>query len=212
MEQIRQLIDLTIPNKMPDGMDENCWPTFKDTVDSWAIKDSYRNKGMYAFVCWEWVIPFVEWIGKRNVLEVMCGAGWLAKALREKGINMIATDTQRWKMGARMGGRAWPDFLTPIEKASANKAIVKYGKWANIVIISWPYMDDSAYYAIKLLHKINPNALIVYIGEWGGCTANENFCDHFEAIEDDSMFNVASSKFKAWWGLHDRLELGKYKP
>lgn len=174
-------------------------------VEMFQTRDEWLEKGMYAFVCWEWVLPFVNWIGKRKVLEVMAGAGWLAKALREKDIDIIATDNHSWAEKVK-----WEN-VTSVENLNADDAILQYGKERDILIMSWPYMDHHAFDAIKTMHEENPNALIVYIGEdRGGCTANDAFFDHFEEVQNDE-FKIVQRKFESWYGLHDKIVLGKYK-
>jgi len=71
--------------------------------------------------------------------------------------------------------------------------------------------DDTAYRVIKELNKVNPDAKIVYIGEGKyGCTADENFFDHFEMIYDDEKFTVVVEEFEQWNGIHDYPRLGKF--
>lgn len=199
----------TIPDKFPLGMDDSLrrwmdFPPIGDYISSFSLREGWMKKGMYAFVSWEWVIPFARWIGNKKCLEVMAGAGWLAKALREKEINIIATDDYSWS--SKWGHKV----LTDITEMNALTAIKQFGHECDILIISWPWMDSSAYKAIKKMNEVNPKSLIVYIGEGeGGCTANESFFNHFQEI-DDGEFNKAAQKYKSWYGLHDQLLLGKY--
>lgn len=54
-------------------------------------------------------------------------------------------------------------------------------------------------------------ALVVYIGEgYGGCTADDQFHEHYDSIEDDEIFNKVVVNYERWWGLHDYPQLGKY--
>lgn len=187
----------------------------EDYMLSYQLKQEMMERGMFAFVSWRWVIPFAKWIGTRKVLEVMSGAGWLAKALREQGINLVATDTRKWERNLPMyGGNKW-NIVSPIEKLSANNAIKKYGKEIDIMIISWPYMDSSAYHAIRTLYAINPKALVVYIGEGErGCTADRQFHDHFciSCNEIDEGFLKAANLYQSWPGIYDRMWPGIYAP
>lgn len=194
----------------------DCIPRYESFfgIDNIMTQYKWQKKGMYAFVSWKWVIPFSEWIGDRKVLEVMSGGGYLAYALREKGVNMIATDTRKWETRSYHKDSGCPEPWTPllpIEKLNANKAITKYGKNCHILVISWPYMDDSAYHAIKLYHKLNPQGLVVYIGEWGGCTASHLFFEHFDEVNDVNFKSVAAH-YERWPGLEDKMVLGRYKP
>jgi len=179
--------------------------TFPDVASAFHERQACASRGMFAFVSWDWVKPLVAWIGNRKVLEVMAGAGWLARALSEKGINIIATDDYSW-----IEKREW-ELQTEVKKMDAFSAIEIFGEESDILIISWPYMDPSAFEAIRKWNEIRPGGLIIYIGEQeGGCTANEEFFEHFEEVNDDT-FNFVIYNYRTWEGLHDTIMLGKYK-
>lgn len=188
------------PEKFPKDVD-----TFMN-MRTVMERDMWNNIGMYAFVSKEWVKPLSEWIGKRRVLEVMAGVGWLARALREYGTSIIATDDYSW-----YNKENWPS-ITKVLKMDAVEAIVKYAKKVDIIIMSWPYMNDTAYKVIKAMNKENPQAIMIYIGEGGGgCTADYMFFEHYDEIEDPD-FDEINQKYRAWEGIHDYLSHGRYKP
>jgi len=169
------------------------------------LKEECNKKGMYAFVSWRWIEPFAEWIDKRKCLEIMAGAGYLSWALREKGVDIIATDNMSWHKK-----KGWSN-VTIIEELSAINAIQKYGKDVELVIMAWPYMDDDAHKALKLLSKVNPSALMVYIGEGPcGCTANEKFFNAFSEVADP-RFELVAGKYETFDYMHDEMKLGKYE-
>ena len=168
------------------------------------MQDEFRKKGMYANVTWQWVRPLAKWIGGRKCLEVMAGRGWLSLALQSQGVNIIPTDDYSWI------DIQCEEFVTKVEKIDAIDAVKKYGKDIEILICAWPYMDDVAFRTITALYEINPNVLIIYIGEFnGGCTADDSFHEHFKIIKDDN-FNIIANNYQQWQGLHDSLYLGKY--
>jgi hypothetical protein len=196
-----------IPDRMPSPYQD----TFGFDLDLYSTAHEARQKhikeGGFAFVSWRWVNPFVEWIGNRRCLEVMAGRGVLAYALRQKGVNVIVTDDYSWFNGRYDG---WNKTLVDVEKIDAIAAVKKYGKEIDILIMSWPYMDNTAYRVIKELYAVNPKAVVVYIGEGpGGCTADDEFHNHFEEIGDKS-FNRVVACFERWNGLHDKPYLGRY--
>lgn len=198
-------MDLQIPEKHPYPKKARFDFSFPDVVQAYRERETWTTRGMYAFVCWQWVDPLAEWIGQRKVLEVMAGAGWLARALSEKGVNIIATDDHSW------AGKWNMIFQYDVEKRDALTAIEQYGSTCDIIIISWPYMDPNAFEAIRKYYEVNPEGLIVYIGEQeGGCTANEEFFQHFKEVLDDT-FQSISRNYRTWEGLHDSILLGKYK-
>lgn len=187
-------------------------PTFGDRpycIERYVMRDKYIKEGMFGFVSWKWVNPFVKWINNRKCLEVMAGRGILSYALKQKGVNIITTDDFSWHTKEEF--KQWNNSITEIEKIDAIEAIKKYGKEVNIVIMSWPYMDNTAYQVLKTLYEVNPFVYLVFIGEhWGGCTADDEFFQHFEEIEDEN-FQVVNEKYERWFGLHDYMMLGRYK-
>jgi hypothetical protein len=163
----------------------------------------YQEAGMYAFVSWNWVEPFAEWIGNRRVLDVMAGRGWLTYALRQKGINVVATDDFSWGHPS--------SALTDVLVMDALQAVESFGASTDLLIISWPPMDNVAAKIIKRLYEINPDCLVLYIGEsGGGCTADQAFEDTFGLILDEAFSEKVASRYETWQPLHDGLYLGKY--
>jgi hypothetical protein len=125
--------------------------------------------------------------------------------LQSLGVDIIAADDYSWSKA-----RNWAEPVTEVEELDAVEAVKKYGNNIDLLIISWPYMDETAYNTIKELNNINSNVQIIYIGEEiDGCTANNDFHEHFQEIEDEE-FQKAVSGFQQWWGLHDRVYLGRY--
>lgn len=209
LQEVKTLIENydKIPDKLPDFPNPRSPALYDPENNHHKLRDNWINRGMFAFVSWKWVNPFSEWIGKRKVLEVMAGAGWLAKALREKGIDIIATDDHSWSKLQK-----WGD-VTEVKELKALEAIEKYGRKVDIMIMSWPYMDKNAYKAIKKLHEVNPQALVVYIGEGnGGCTADSNFFESFFPVADEEFESKVANEFEAWPYIHDQMQLGKYQP
>lgn len=179
---------------------------FLNSTKEIRLKEAYNDVGMFAFVSWKWVNPFVKWLDGRKCLEVMAGRGWLTHALRQKGVNVIATDNFSWAKK-----RNWEEPLTPVDELDAIDSVRKFGADIDILIMAWPYMDDTAYEVIKELHKVNPSALVVYIGEGGGgCTASDLFFEHFKEEDDDTLFNRAAAEYERWEYLHDLMFLGQY--
>lgn len=192
--------EIVIPESMP--------VTDFYSIDGIKLRREYVEQGMYAFVSWKWVKPFAKWINGRKCLEVLSGRGWLSYALRQLNVDIIATDDMSWSERGNFHGAP----ITDIERLDAIKAIKTYGKDVDIVIMSWPpYQEDIAYQILKTLHEVNPNAILIYIGErYGGCTADDEFFENAEFVEDDE-FREVSEEFEQWDGIHDELYIVKYE-
>jgi len=129
-------------------------------------------------------------IGEPATLEVMAGKGWLSYWLKSWGLNIIATDNRSWSKHFD-----YSSLPIPVEDISAVVAIEKYP--VDLVLLSWPYMDSSAY---DCLQTMKLGQYLLYIGEdRGGCTANDAFFDyvnsHCEVVD--------SVGFESFPGLYD---------
>lgn len=178
----------------------------KRMTEIFDLRDYYVRQGMYACVATKWTRPLAKWIGSRRCLEVMAGRGFLSYALTQEGVNVIATDNLSWAW-------KWADLppVTQLIQMDAIEAVHTFGKDIDLLIASWPYMDDTMYLTAKALHEVNPNALIIYIGEdQGGCTANDYFFERIMFVEDDA-FDKVSEQYDAWQMLHDRLCLFEWR-
>jgi hypothetical protein len=171
-----------------------------DTRDftSFTARAECQSYGMYAVVDQHWTQKLSAWIGGRKVLEVMCGRGWLAKALQMHDVEVIAADNSSWSTAHTKCAD-----LVPVECIDAEEAVRKYTD-VEVLIISWPpYADKSAYRAARAWKHGRP---IVFIGEGaGGCTAEDTFFRHMRTEEDEPVFPLMS-----WFGIHDYVGIYQY--
>ena len=136
-----------------------------------------------------------EYLKGKKVLEIMSGCGSLSYFLEEKGIKCITTDNYSWE-------DRWNIIWKKPIKLDAVKAIEKYGKSVDYVLMSWAYMDDTAYRCLNAMRKVNPNLRMLYIGEGaGGATANDKF---FEAAEEN-MNHLHNLGLISHYGIHDQI-------
>jgi hypothetical protein len=179
----------------------------KDLLD---VGFEYRGKIIkeqgFALLTNEWIDKFSKWIGNKKCLEIMSGSGALTKTLRDRNIDIIATDNFSWH-----GYNSWNDnknYWTEIEDLDCIEAIEKY-KDRDVVIMSWAYMDDNAYKCLLKMREVNPDMTMVVIGEgWGGCTASENFFDNIAEVDDKEMYDI-DLIYPRWNGIYDHIQLVK---
>jgi hypothetical protein len=175
-----------------------------NNIDAFTKRENIIKIMGYALISLDWIKPLAHWIGERKCLEIMAGTGALSFALKQEGIDIIATDNFSWKYWHE-NNSLW----TNVENLDAITAIEKYGKNINIIICSWAYMDDTLYKALLKMREINPFCQMIYIGEGiGGCTADDDFFDNIQPINNDAFENAVKD-YPQWYGLHDRIQLGR---
>jgi methylase of polypeptide subunit release factors len=200
---LKQVQQKNIPDSYPEKMINN--------LNRLVSRDKLIKEMGFVLVSNDWIKPLSDWIGKRNCLEIMSGTGALSYALQKQGINIIATDDYSWKVDeSNNQDFYWREKLwTEVENLDAIEAVKKYGQETNIIIMSWPYMDNTAYKVLQTMREVNPFCMMIFIGEGpGGCTADNDFFDSIKEIEDKGFIN-AISNYKQWLGIYDYPKLVK---
>jgi hypothetical protein len=184
-------------------------PFTRRTFVMWESADGERkyrdyrqeatSRGMWALVYRAWVEMLADWIEDRQVLEIMAGRGWLAKALKECGVQIIATDDGSWD---ERHSKCGP--VCEVITLDAIEAVEQIAPMSDVLIVSWPpYGDETISRAVAAWGEGRP---IVYIGErHGGCNAPDSFWQHWR--EDSSAPEIPLAQ---WEGLHDIIEIGYY--
>ena len=195
--------------------------SYEDRVYTFQAREEYTNRCGFAIISKEWVQPLAKFIGKDKCLEIMAGTGLLSKALKDEGIDVICTDNLSWE-GCKPD---WSNHFTEIENLDCVKAIEKYGKDVKYIIMSWaPYQGEESLLAYRKMKEVNPDAVMIYIGEYqGGCTACDEFfeetemrstMDYFEDGDEipseltpelRSMASELNFHFPSFDGIHDRI-------
>ena len=173
------------------------------SLECFETRGALQRRGMFAIVEQVWTKALADWLGPRTVLEVMAGAGWLAKSLSGHGINVVATDDGSWHNPSPDGNHHLIDMtpIFPVERLDAREAVRKYAG-RDVLVVSWPpYQDETIVEVCNLWGVEKP---IVYIGEdEGGCTACDAFFARFRRDVD-----VPDIQFLAWPMIHDDIWIG----
>ena len=203
------------------------------------LRNKIASKVGYVLLTWEMLrhlksdlMKYCEtYLGKRreddytiNILELGCGVGSFAFALRQLGVNVIAVDDYsratyagEYGVGFDYDRDAWiPDIINMDNEA----AVREYGKGVDFILISWPeYASDSAYKSLLAMREVNPNACMIYVGERaGGCTADDDFFENVKYVgyngelsddEFDNWFAKTQECFRTWYGIYDSVYLVK---
>jgi len=198
IEEMTKNVDLLkkhiIPDSYPEDISNNIAFIFS-FYDKMISRENIIQLSAFPLISKDWLKILAEYIGNEKCLEIMAGSGMLSYGLREFGVDIIPTDNYSWKQA-----NPWMD----IEKMDCIDAIKKYGKERKYIIMSWPEMNDNAYKALITMRKVNPNAKMIYIGEFGECCADENFVNEAKIVDNEFAKRI-NNKFLSWCGIHDLL-------
>lgn len=195
-EYLRQVVKGEIP-EFPPYHRQIC---YNEPGEFFFARDVCTRRNMWAMIAKTWTDALAEWVGDRRVLEVMAGAGWLAKALRECDIDMIATDNYswlEWKPTIKDLG-----FLTDVEELNVVNAIKKYVDDVDVLLVSWPPQGHTFTRALDYWDRKKP---IVFIGEEHGCTGDHLFWSFFDYDWNDVI------SIPQWYSMHDLCYIGYYE-
>ncbi len=185
----QKIINHIIPEKYPDFILAGL------NVSTLKLRERLINHMGFVLLSNIWIDVMIRWIGSRKCLEVMAGTGALTYELGKRGADIIATDNCSWKKY-----NTW----VHVEELDAVEAVEKY-KNVEVLIMSWPpYSNEIAIKVLQKMRMVNPDCIMIYIGEEkGGCTANDKFFSFIEEIEDESFHRV-KLEFQNWSWIHDR--------
>lgn len=159
------------------------------------LRDACIKRGLWTLLAQDWVDKLAERIGDGTVLEIMAGGGWLAKALSNAGVEVIATDDGSWN-----DKHTKMKPLVSIEWISAIVAVKKIK--ADALLVSWP--PYGKHHIVETAKAWEGDRPIIYIGEdEGGCNAPDEFFVYFE--------NTETMDIPQHWGLHDFVQIGYWK-
>ena len=159
-----------------------------------------RNIITSKFNCWpiidnRWTKQLSDWIGDRSVLEIMAGSGWLTKALHNHGAKVYPTDANSHN---KVFQRAMP-----VKQLGAIKSVKKYCSQVDVLLVSWPYMDDVL---VNALQHWDSNKPIIYIGEKkGGCTASDAFFNGFQPTNEGNKIQM-----HRYTRINDSVQIGYF--
>ncbi len=157
-----------------------------------------------ALLAQSWLRPLAAYIGQRPCLEIMAGTGALAWALGQYGCRVLPTDNFSLR---DTFGRRW----VKVRRMDALRAVKKYGKKVDFVLLSWPFIGPLPQQILAWLRQHNPSCRLIYLGEWrGGCNVDDAFCD-FAQEDPEAAALVAQLRkhYQNWYALHDSIYILK---
>lgn len=201
IENIAMLKHHTIPAAYPGVSEESSHTLGKESL---IFRDLITSLSGCVFLSYEWIKPLARWIGPKKCLEIMAGSGSLSYGLQQCGVDIIATDDYSYGNVQKkwFDNNQWVD----VKKVECVEAIKQFGQERDIVLCAWPEQTDRAYYSLLKMREINPKAMMIYIGEFYGATADENFMRTVKLVNDE-QFEEIIKKYKRCYGIYDNLFL-----
>jgi hypothetical protein len=161
-------------------------PKFRNFLELWKLREAFICDYSFALPCQE----ALQIIKKYSpIVEIGAGSGFWAYLLSKAGCDIIATDKNL-------------DKIHNVHQIEASEAINKYP--TKNIFCCWPDYNDE--WSSNFLNLVK-NQIVIYIGEFRGCTANDKFHD----LLDEAFELVEEFPIPQWYGIHDRLFVYKRK-
>lgn len=136
----------------------------------------------------------LEYIKKYSpLLEVGSGTGYWSHELKKLNVDIIATDLGMWQKESQW---QWEKSWVEVEQIDGVEAVRKYPDRTLLMI--WPSYNNI--WAYKTLKEYQ-GKYFIYIGEYSGCCAEENFF----GLLDEEWEEIEAIRIPVWYGVHDRL-------
>lgn len=148
---------------------------------------------MYSFPNSEFVAKLDNYLGKRKVLEIMAGQGYLTAGLRTLNPQrqIWATDNQAW---LDQPGEHIPP-ITGVENNDALTALAEYASHVDVVMMSWaPDTNNIDWQVLSWLRTHEPQVELLVIGEFEGATNSTQFWQEAQLTPLDDL-NISLKSF-----------------
>lgn len=116
------------------------------------IRDHYTRQYGFVYLYEGFVNALAEYLKGKKVLSVMSGSCTLEKHLKDRGVDIICSDSGEWHNIPEY--KTWAGNDLTVEILDAVEAIHKYGNDVDYVLMSWPpYNERGAYDAYHDIHR-----------------------------------------------------------
>jgi len=152
-------------------------------------RDKYWAKYGYVLLSKECVEALADLLRGKSVLDVGSGGGFLSHALAAQGVSTVALEV--FPPGLEPTEQDWRTFW----KVDLVEDVRKVDVTAyDALILSWP--EHGSPLAFEVASAMKSGQMLVYQGEIGGCTADDNFFEYLrnEAWEHLEIESAALNK------------------
>lgn len=155
------------------------------SLRSLLISEKLQSIGMYAPISLEGADLFVRFFNELSVIDPIAGRGFFAKALRKRGVEVLAGDINPYKP------------VTEVEQSCAKNLVEIHKDKYDLLSLCWPEMSELDY---EIALQWGVSKPILFYGEIGGCTGSSTFRDHFIQLfsldsPDDYLDHVKQSMY-----------------
>lgn len=215
-------VDMVMAELLDDLQPEERFVLIPDTFEQSKQMNKFANQTLmnanedtiwrkitgYANVNREMINLLAQHLQGKKTLEIMAGNGLLSYMLMDAGVNVFATDLEPGNRNEYIAMQK--GCYGDVVKFDAVSAIKKHGAQRDCIICSWPPCgEEEIIKALEAYQKVNPNGILLYIGEWkGGFNATDKF---FDAIEIVDMLNDVNEKHISHIGSKDVLRFVRLK-
>jgi len=169
-----------------------CSADMPNRWDMYAIRNYFCRNAAWCFPTVEWADSMAALCEGKKVLEIGAGNGLIAKLMRARGVDWVATDA------------APPErVLSEVEYLRAGHAVDKYVDECDLVFWSWWPYEGSAEDLYAAENFLKRGKRVIVVGEsGGGCTGSRDFWE-----SDDIGINYRVPEIRedlpSWDGIHD---------
>lgn len=153
-----------IPDFVPQAYGYDDYDLMTMQVET-ELKNKYGYYGRMSKKTAESLVENLD-LKEKTVLDFMAGRGYGVNALRDAGVDVIATDDQSWNSTKS----------SHIENLDAIEALDKYGAESDYAFMSWsPYDNELDLKILQHMKDKHPHLKLIVLGEEFGCTNSEKF-------------------------------------
>lgn len=161
----------------------------------WEMRRRYVKHRSWFILTAETALTLAYYLADKSVIEVGAGNGFLAGWMRELGVRSYkAYDF------FRSGYFSRKDTNYGVMNRNAFRVRIK---GPDVIVMCWPLLN--APFARRIAAKMVSGQILIYQGEWNGCTGDRRYHemleDQFEELED--ITQSLNKHHVQWFGLHD---------
>ncbi len=128
-------------------------------------------------------------LGINSALEIMAGNAYWSYALKQAGVETIATDSLEWAKTSSTGRKTFYS----VKDYGATEAIKKF-RTVDLILCSWsPNFGQADLAVAAAWRKYQPQSKLLFVGEKDGATNSAAFWEQERFIKTEAMKEINAS-------------------